>query len=122
MKARIAALCLLTAFVTASGIALADDDYGAIAYSKETQRYGYTTHQRSRERAEDRAIELCDRDDCEVKVWFRDTCAALATGSHGQVTGWAYNESLRRAKDRAVEECIAHDGHRCQVIISACSR
>lgn len=120
MQKRLLVATLLFVFLGTSVVAYADE-FGAIAYSKRTQRYGWATGKRSRTRAENAALEQCDRNDCKIEVWFRDTCAALATGSDGQVTGWAYNDSLREAKERAVRECRERDGERCHVVIAKCS-
>ena len=122
MSLRIAAACLLTLLLGSPAIARDDGDYGAIAYSRRTGHYGYATHHRSRRAAEDRALDECARRDCKIEVWFRDNCAALATGSEGQVVGWAYNRRLEEAKENAIEQCRAHDGRHCRVVVSACSR
>jgi len=123
MKLRIVAVSLLAAFLVSGAMAYyRDDSFGAIAYSKRSQHYGYATGKHSRRAAEDRALELCDRRDCKVEVWFKNNCAALATGSQGQIVGWAYNENEHRARERAIEECRNHDGRRCQVVVATCSR
>lgn len=123
MKLRIAAVSLLAAFLVSGAMAYdRDDSFGAIAYSKRARHYGYATGKHSRRAAEERAMELCDHRDCKVEVWFKNNCAALATGSDGQVVGWAYNEHESRARDRALDECRDRNGRRCHIVVATCSR
>jgi len=121
MKLRIPAVSLLALFLVSSAVAYQDESFGAIAYSKRSQHYGYATGKHSRRAAEERELELCDRRDCKVEVWFKNNCAALATGSEGQIVGWAYNDRESRARDRALDECRDRNGHRCHIVVAACS-
>ncbi|HYM62506.1 MAG TPA: DUF4189 domain-containing protein [Thermoanaerobaculia bacterium] len=98
------------------------DRYGAIAYSKRTGHYGYSSRALSRGEAEDRALRNCEGRDCRIEVWFRNSCGALATGSDGYVTGWAHDTSASEARERALRECRDRDGRRCRVIIWTCAR
>ena len=120
MLKRILAVGALAALLGTSAIARADR-YGAIAYSRRTRHYGYADNAGSREAAERRAMERCEGRDCKVEVWFRNSCGALATGEDGQIFGWAHDTNLREAKENAVEQCRSRGGHRCRVVISACT-
>lgn len=97
-----------------------DDRYGAIAYGSHSGRYGYATDLSTRHEAERAAIRNCDSRDCEVKVWFRNNCGALAVGKRG-ITGWAYNTRRGEARDRALEEC-RNRTRECKIVVETCSR
>ncbi|MEO8382028.1 MAG: DUF4189 domain-containing protein [Acidobacteriota bacterium] len=121
MNYRIVAVAAALLLFTTAGVAQdGEDQYGAIAYSLRTHRYGYSTSERSRGSAERNALRSCRADDCQIKVWFRNNCAALATGNRGSATGWGYDKNPRRAHQRALSECgkYAND---CRVIVAACS-
>ncbi len=120
MYVRIAALTVVALLIATPGPARGDR-FGAIAYSVRTERYGYASDARSRGDAEARALRECRAGDCVIKVWFRNSCGALATGDEGRITGWAYNNSLDEAKERALRECRAHGGHRCGIRAWACT-
>jgi len=117
---RIIAVGALATLLGTAAIARADR-YGAIAYSRRTGHYGYADNSGSREGAERRALERCEARDCKVEVWFRNSCAALATGEGGLIYGWAHDTSLREAKENATEHCRTEGGHHCRVLISACT-
>src|SRR4051812_29540671 len=69
--------------------ASAADHYGAIAFSQDSGNVGYAYDYASRAAAEERAVEECGSG-CEVVVWFRNACGALATGDdNGYGSGWA---------------------------------
>lgn len=122
MWKRIAAIGALVVLAGTAAIARDDDRYGAIAYSRRTGHYGYSDRAVTRAGAERRARELCERSDCRVVVWFRNSCGALATSQDGQIYGWAHDTSLREAKENAVEHCRTEGGRRCRLLISACTR
>ena len=122
MRVQIAAVGLLSVLLGTSAIAHDDDRYGAIAYSRRTGHYGYSNRSDSRARAERRALESCEGRDCKIEVWFRNSCGALATSENGQTTGWAHDTRLRDAKETAVQQCREQGGHRCRIVVSACSR
>src|SRR5262249_44863852 len=57
------------------------DCYGAIATSSTTHRWGYVYNESTRAAAEAGALDQCGRGDCEVRVWFANSCGAVATGT-----------------------------------------
>jgi hypothetical protein len=129
MLKRIAAVSVLAALL-GTGAAVARDhqrerhheEFGAIAYSRATGHYGYSSQEASRADAEDVALNHCEGRDCRIKIWFKNSCAALATSQDGKYTGWAHDLDLDEAKERAVEECRNVGGRRCRVLVSACTR
>ena len=97
----------------------AQDNYGAIAYSSSSGRYGYSYDFGSRAEAENYAISKCGRSDCVVKVWFRNACGALAVGQRGGL-GWGWSGSRGGAEDIALNECQAKTSA-CNVRVWSCT-
>jgi serine/threonine-protein kinase len=98
--------------------ALADDKYGAIAFSQDTGRHGYSYNYDSRGEAERRALNECGRG-CTVAVWFRNACGALAVGEDNAYgSGWS--TSRREAENIAMNGCGEHSGS-CSVVRWACT-
>ncbi|MEA2989349.1 MAG: hypothetical protein QOG83_2060 [Alphaproteobacteria bacterium] len=122
-------LALLAATAASAGAAMAQEDsYGAIAYSRDDGAYGYSYDLGSRGLAEERAMRECSKqteESCEVVLWFRNSCAALATDDEHD-WGAAWNVRQSRAEDRALELCresAANEGHAdtCEVVRWACT-
>ena len=83
--------------------AAAADNYGAIAFSQDSGKVGWSYDYRSRSEAEERALEECGGD-CEVVLWIMNACGALATGDdNGYGTGWA--GTRERAEEIALTNC-----------------
>lgn len=68
-------LTLVFAFTSS---AFAEDNYGAIATSDATGRWGLTYDYPSRAAAERAAVKECGADDCQAEVWFVNSCGAVA--------------------------------------------
>ncbi|MBD2464521.1 DUF4189 domain-containing protein [Oscillatoria sp. FACHB-1407] len=103
--------------------ALAADKFGAIAYSEATGGYGYSRDYPTQGDAEIRALNECEAhsgsSDCQVLLWFRNACGALATASNGAYgSGWGINRSI--AEGYAVETCSAY-GADCAPIMWVCT-
>ena len=90
---------------------------GAIAADREG-RVGLSYNYSGRRSAEERAFEECGRG-CRIVTIFRRTCAAVATGERGAY-GWATNEHLRRAEERALDNCAREGGRRCRIATRGC--
>lgn len=98
------------------------ESYGAIAYSPSTKSYGWAHDFGSQNEAENAAKEACyDRaDDCQVAVWFRDACGAVAAGSTGWGADWGVDK--RQARRKALAQCESVNGNaNCQIIHAQCS-
>lgn len=81
----------------------AADYYGAIAFSQDSGAHGYSTDFDSRGAAEEQALQACG-DNCEVVLWFKNACGALAAvADNGYGTGWA--SSRREAETIAMSAC-----------------
>ena len=101
-----------------STAALADDKYGAIAFSQDTGRHGYSYNYNSRGGAESRALNECGRS-CSVAVWFRNACGALAVGENNAYgSGWAVDRG--DAENIALDGCGQHAGD-CRIVRWACT-
>jgi hypothetical protein len=97
-------------------------DYGAIAYSRRTGATGWSNKYDTRDEAESRALDECRAraTDCEIEVWFDDTCGAVAAGDKG--VSWGLGDTARKAQLAALEKCSNAGGTNCEVKESACSR
>ena len=103
--------------VLASAPAFADN-FGAIAFSQDNGANGYSYDLGSREEAEERALQECGRH-CKVVIWFKNACAALATGEgNAYGTGWA--SERHEAESIAMSKCH-ENGHGCSVARWACT-
>jgi hypothetical protein len=100
------------------GVALAAQ-YGAIAYSQASGRYGYSFNFGSRAAAEVQALANCGDGGCAIVVWFRNACGALATGTdNGYGYGWAYTRG--QAESIAMANC-ANNASECSVVAWSCT-
>lgn len=116
----ITAASFAIALLATPTLALAQDSYGAIAYSPSTGSYGWAHDFGSQNAAENAALDSCyDRaNDCQVAVWFRNACGALAVGPNGWGAAWAVKQ--RKARRDAVSQCSNYSAN-CSVAYSLCS-
>jgi hypothetical protein len=97
--------------------------YGAIAYGRTSRAWGYSYHWGSRAKAENVAMQKCAQkgNDCEVVVWFKRKCGAVASGE-GTSAFWGLGNSDGQARAEAKNKCVSDSGKDCEVQVSACSR
>lgn len=82
-------------------------EYGAIAYSESTGKYGLSYSYGSQQAAQQRALDECEGSDKEIEVWVNDGWAAVAVNKDGEVAyGWS-KSSRADAENRA----LANGGH-----------
>jgi len=113
-----AGLAILTLLVWVAP-SMAEDHYGALAYSTSSGRYGYSYDYGSRESAEERAISECNDNTCSAVLWFKNACAALATGDgHAYGTGWASERA--EAENTAMSYCNKY-GSNCSITRWVCT-
>jgi serine/threonine-protein kinase len=121
MKKFLLAAAVASAAMTAPVAALADDLYGAIAYSSTTGSYGWSTGFNTRRAAEREALGNCgDRArDCEVATYFKNACGSLAAGSNG---GWGANWGghMGEAERKAMKICKQNDSG-CSIVVTKCA-
>ena len=84
--------------------------YCAIAYSLETQRYGYSDNYSSRGGAERRALEGCGAYDAQIVGWAHNEYVALARG-HGNAWGVGVARSRGEAERIALVNCPSRDSY-----------
>ncbi|TRV42133.1 MAG: DUF4189 domain-containing protein [Microcystis panniformis Mp_MB_F_20051200_S9] len=117
----IIAACTALPFGLGVPTALAQNYFGAIAYSEETGYHGYSYDYPTRAIAESRALAECESysrsGDCQVLIWFRNGCGALATASDGSYgSGWGDNRPI--AEQYALQSCGSSE---CRVIRWVCT-
>jgi len=100
-------LSAVTMLLVSFGAAQADN-FGAIAYSKAAGTHGYSYNYATQSAAENSAMQECERysgkGDCQVIVWFKNGCGALAEGDNGHYgSGWGDTQDL--AERNALESC-----------------
>lgn len=100
----------LLAFVVLTGIGSAAwADYGAIAYSPQTGKWGYSYGYYYLSDAQNNALSRVDSSDARVAVWVENGWAALAKDSKGNYGwGWSTN-SLADAEAFALSH-VGADG------------
>lgn len=120
----VAAAVAIPTVATIPAAALAQDYYGAIAWSSSTRSHGYSYDYATQTAAENRALNECESysgaGDCQVLVWFRNACGALAEASNGIAgTGWGTDRSI--AEDYAIQTCYDYGGNQCVVTRWVCT-
>jgi hypothetical protein len=114
-------LALAAALVAMSaGSAVSADNYGAIAFSSSTGKYGYSFDHTSRANAEARAMYECSARGrgCKVAIWFKNACGAVATGSNGWGSAWG---QTRNAAERAAINNCRQYTQQCRVLAWSCT-
>lgn len=91
--------------------------FGAIAYNPNTGAHGYSYDYGDRYSAERRALNEC-AGRCQVAVWFRNACGALAVGHSGWGSGWGSDR--QRAEYEAINVCQRHTGG-CSIVRWVCT-
>ena len=99
---------LLLALIPAAAFAQPREYYGAIAYSPRTGAHGWANDHPARPNAEKAALANCRKfaKDCQVLVWFKNACGAVAVGSKGY--GWAWGDKESAAEIEALKNCSQH--------------
>jgi hypothetical protein len=103
-KLRLRALVLILALLP--GPVLAQDYFGAIAYSQSTGAHGWAKDHPSRETAERAALSACaeNANDCRPLFWFKNGCGALAVDASAKA-GWGWGTTQKLADAEAVKAC-----------------
>ncbi|MGJ8570986.1 MAG: DUF4189 domain-containing protein [Hoeflea sp.] len=106
-------------FIVTTSAATATN-YGAIAYSPSTGAHAYSYDYPTRRGAESRAMSECASRGrgCKTVIWFKNACAALATGSNGWGTAWA--GSRRVAEQQAIGYC-SNRTRGCSILVWTCT-
>jgi Domain of unknown function (DUF4189) len=96
---------------------------GAIAWDKETGKYGASWNQDTPKRAEEVALGECGATGCKVIIRTRRAmCAALATNESGKYAGGASRKDREAARLAALANCKKGDAGECTVRITDCNK
>ncbi|MBE9224978.1 DUF4189 domain-containing protein [Phormidium sp. LEGE 05292] len=98
-----------------AGVALAADNFGAIATS-DSGAYGYAYDYPTQEQAERAALEKCGEEGCQIQVWFKNACGAVAKDD--EHLGWGWAGTRAQAEANAVSQCGTGA---CKVVTWACT-
>jgi hypothetical protein len=103
--------------------ALANDYYGAIAYSRSTGSHGYSYDYATSQAAELAALRGCESysgtGDCQSLVVFQNACGALAQAANNAAgSGWGVDRTT--AERYALESC-SEVGSSCRVVRWVCT-
>ena len=103
------------------GSALAQ--YGAIAWDKETGKYGASWNQGTQKGADEVALSDCGASSCKVIIRTqRAMCAALATNDSGKYAGGAARKTRDAARLAALKNCQKGNAGECIVRVTDCNR
>jgi len=100
--------------------------WGAVAHSPSTDLIGVSVGERSKEEAEQVALNKCaaegDRN-CKISLSYRNQCVAIVTPSSGKGAGGiASAPTEQEALSEANTECSDAGGGRCVRFYSDCSK
>ncbi len=95
--------------------------YGAIAYSRKDQSYGYSNGKKTRNQAEKTALQYCQEygKKCKAAVWFYNQCGAVAADE--EKVGIGLGTNTGDASQAALKECKKSGKNNCKVKIAHCS-
>ena len=120
LAAAAALLALGLAQLTATS-ALAQ--YGAIAWDKETGKYGASWNQSTAQRAAEVALSECGSTSCKVVIRpGRRECAALATTENGKYAGGAARRERDDARLAALTNCKKGKAGDCTIRVTDCNK
>jgi hypothetical protein len=96
---------------------------GAIAWDKDTGKYGASWNQDTPKRAAEVALGECGTTGCKVIIRpGRRECAALATTENGKYAGGAARRDREAARLAALANCKKGDAGECTVRITDCNK
>lgn len=115
------ATLVLAASLLAATPALAG--YGAIAWDKDTGKYGGTWNRATAQQAAERALRDCGATGCKVIMRTgAGQCAALATTANGKFVGAARRATSEAARQAALANCQKGKAGECVVRGSNCNK
>lgn len=113
------AICLFAVTLTPARSATGQrDNWGAIAYSFRTGRWGLVYNYPTQAQAVNSAVARCGTRDCQAVVWFRNGCGAFAKGRTAY--GWGIGETRAEAEGKALAACRQR-GPNCRLVSWACT-
>ncbi|MDY7055462.1 DUF4189 domain-containing protein [Limnospira fusiformis] len=110
-------LIALEGITTGAIVAQNRDHYGAIATSTTNPAiWGYSHGYPTLAQAQRYALEYCGQADCQIRVWFKNGCGAIATNGSNIGSAWAVNRA--EAEARSIVACGQGD---CKIEVWACT-
>lgn len=106
IRKTLAALVVVLPLLAAPAFA----EYGAIAYSPQTGRYGYSYNYWYLGDAESDALANCDAPDGEIVAWCRNEYCALAVADDGSY-GYSSGPTQASAEAAALSYCTGPNAH-----------
>ena len=97
-------------------------EYGALAWDRETGKYGVSWQQPSAKRAAEVALSECGTSGCKViKPIGPAMCGALATSADGKQAGAAERKNRDAARLAALASCPKKSGE-CVARVTDCNK
>lgn len=112
------ALALGLGFATGPAPAMADDLFGAIAFSPSTGKVGGGWNFAAKDEASSEAVAQCGVGDCETVVTF-PSCGAVAVGD-GYGMGFSADATVDQSEATALSNCDGFTTN-CLVTMSFCN-
>jgi hypothetical protein len=98
--------------------------YGAFAYDRSNNKFGYGNNKSSQSLANAEALKSCATKGCKVFGTYSNQCAALVWGkkrTDGGIVMFDVALNQRNAEEAALQSC-SKKAQNCQVLISECSK
>ena len=100
----------------------ASAEYGAIAWDKETGKYGASWNKASAQDAAKAAMSDCGTTGCKVIIRPTRLCAALAATADGKEVGASARKNRDDARLAALKDCQKRNAGECIVRITDCNK
>jgi len=115
--------CVEYTHYSCEGIKAPPPSYGAIAYGRTSGAWGTSYQWTSQSKAESVAMQNCKEhgDDCEVMVWFKQQCGAVAAAD-GKDAFWGLGANEGQARAQAQRKCEDAGGKGCEIQAAQCSK
>ena len=97
-------------------------EYGAIAWDKETGKYGASWNKATAERAAEGALSECGATGCKIIIRPTRFCAALAATADGKVVGASARKNRDDARLAALKDCQKRKAGECIVRVTDCNK
>jgi hypothetical protein len=98
-------------------------EYGAIAWDRETGKYGASWNKATAQSAAEAALSDCGTTGCKVIIRTRPAmCAALATNESGKFAGGAARRDREAARLAALKDCQKGKAGECIVRVTDCNK
>lgn len=113
----------IAAFLMSTTAGTAFAGYGALAYDDSSGKYGLSSNEETKGKAEDVAKKICGGDKC--KIIFQTAskeCGAIATGEAGNAWGGGKHPQRASAELAAMKNCQKHTKGQCKVRGAECNR